>query len=91
MFMEAVILMTLQIHAAAAPSIHRMKMYDFFHSFSLLVFLLHLECYHLKTHRINKCIYFVKQGDECGSLAEFGNGPNLAVKYSFSNFSFKVS
>ncbi|CAA7035084.1 unnamed protein product [Microthlaspi erraticum] len=27
--------------------------------------------------------------DECGSLAEFGNGPNLAVKYSFSNFSFK--
>jgi hypothetical protein len=30
-----------------------------------------------------------EDGDECGSLAEFGNGPNLAVKYSFSNFSFK--
>ncbi|KAL8161781.1 hypothetical protein V2J09_013270 [Rumex salicifolius] len=27
-------------------------------------------------------------GDECGSLADFG-GPNLQVKYSFSNFSFK--
>jgi len=27
-------------------------------------------------------------GDECGILADF-NGPNLAVKYSFSNFSFK--
>ncbi|CAE6254651.1 unnamed protein product [Arabidopsis arenosa] len=30
-----------------------------------------------------------EDGDECSSLAEFGNGPNLAVKYSFSNFSFK--
>ncbi|CAN8251890.1 unnamed protein product [Cochlearia groenlandica] len=30
-----------------------------------------------------------EDGDECGSLAEFANGPNLAVKYSFSNFSFK--
>ncbi|KAF9617145.1 hypothetical protein IFM89_034296, partial [Coptis chinensis] len=29
-----------------------------------------------------------EDGDECGNLAEFG-GPNLAVKYSFSNFSFK--
>ncbi|RID76858.1 hypothetical protein BRARA_B03808 [Brassica rapa] len=30
-----------------------------------------------------------EDGDECGNLAEFGSGPNLAVKYSFSNFSFK--
>ncbi|KFK27959.1 hypothetical protein AALP_AA8G453600 [Arabis alpina] len=30
-----------------------------------------------------------EEGDECGILAEFGSGPNLAVKYSFSNFSFK--
>ncbi|CAH8391712.1 unnamed protein product [Eruca vesicaria subsp. sativa] len=32
-----------------------------------------------------------EDGDECGGgiLAEFGNGPNLAMKYSFSNFSFK--
>lgn len=29
------------------------------------------------------------QGDEFGNLAEFG-GPTLDVKYSFSNFSFKV-
>ncbi|KAF5186170.1 Kinase protein [Thalictrum thalictroides] len=29
-----------------------------------------------------------EEGDECGNLTEFG-GPNLAVKYSFSNFSFK--
>ncbi|CAL1405176.1 unnamed protein product [Linum trigynum] len=29
-----------------------------------------------------------EEGDECGSLADFG-GPTLAVKYSFSNFSFK--
>ncbi|KAL5569984.1 hypothetical protein UlMin_026559 [Ulmus minor] len=29
-----------------------------------------------------------EDGDECGSLAEFGV-PNLAVQYSFSNFSFK--
>ncbi|GAB2265364.1 hypothetical protein Dimus_000424 [Dionaea muscipula] len=29
-----------------------------------------------------------EDGDECGSLADFG-GPNLTVKYSFSNFSFK--
>lgn len=29
-----------------------------------------------------------EDGDECGSLADF-NGPTLAVKYSFSNFSFK--
>ncbi|XP_073526065.1 uncharacterized protein [Phyllobates terribilis] len=29
-----------------------------------------------------------EEGDECGSLADFG-GPNLQVKYSFSNFSFK--
>ena len=29
------------------------------------------------------------QGDEFGNLAEFG-GPSLDVKYSFSNFSFKV-
>lgn len=32
----------------------------------------------------------VDQGDECGSLADF-NCPTLAVNYSFSNFSFKVS
>ena len=31
----------------------------------------------------------VQQGDECGNLADFGT-PNLAVNYSFSNFSFKV-
>lgn len=31
----------------------------------------------------------VKQGDECGNLADF-SAPNLAVNYSFSNFSFKV-
>ncbi|KAL5699611.1 non-specific serine/threonine protein kinase [Ranunculus cassubicifolius] len=31
---------------------------------------------------------FDEDGDECGNLAQFG-GPNLAVKYSFSNFSFK--
>lgn len=31
----------------------------------------------------------VKQGDECGSLADF-SGPPLEVQYSFSNFSFKV-
>lgn len=31
----------------------------------------------------------LKQGDECGSLADFG-GPALEVQYSFSNFSFKV-
>lgn len=31
----------------------------------------------------------IKQGDECGSLADFGN-PALEVQYSFSNFSFKV-
>ncbi|CAF1921520.1 unnamed protein product [Brassica napus] len=30
-----------------------------------------------------------EDGDQCGILAEFGSGPNLAVKYSFSNFSFK--
>lgn len=30
MFMEAAILMTLQTHAAAALSIHRTKMYDFY-------------------------------------------------------------
>ncbi|XP_013642173.1 probable serine/threonine protein kinase IRE [Brassica napus] len=30
-----------------------------------------------------------EDGDECGSIAELANGPNLAVKYSFSNFSFK--
>lgn len=30
-----------------------------------------------------------EDGDECGNLAEFGSGPNLAVKYTFSNFSFK--
>ncbi|KAG8638492.1 hypothetical protein MANES_14G034300v8 [Manihot esculenta] len=29
-----------------------------------------------------------EDGDECGSLADF-NAPTLAVKYSFSNFSFK--
>ncbi|CAI0404394.1 unnamed protein product [Linum tenue] len=29
-----------------------------------------------------------EEGDECGSLTDFG-GPTLAVKYSFSNFSFK--
>ncbi|EEF51530.1 probable serine/threonine protein kinase IRE [Ricinus communis] len=29
-----------------------------------------------------------EDGDECGSLADF-NAPALAVKYSFSNFSFK--
>ncbi|XP_010550576.1 PREDICTED: probable serine/threonine protein kinase IRE [Tarenaya hassleriana] len=29
-----------------------------------------------------------EDGDECGSLADFG-GPNLAMNYSFSNFSFK--
>ncbi|PIA50070.1 hypothetical protein AQUCO_01300657v1 [Aquilegia coerulea] len=29
-----------------------------------------------------------EEGDECGNLTEFG-GPNLQVKYSFSNFSFK--
>ncbi|KAI3965471.1 hypothetical protein MKW92_042780 [Papaver armeniacum] len=29
-----------------------------------------------------------EDGDECGNLADFG-GPNLQVKYSFSNFSFK--
>jgi len=29
------------------------------------------------------------QGDECGNLADF-KSRNLAVKYSFSNFSFKV-
>ncbi|KAK4752883.1 hypothetical protein SAY87_021681 [Trapa incisa] len=29
-----------------------------------------------------------EDGDECGSLTNF-NGPTLAVKYSFSNFSFK--
>jgi hypothetical protein len=29
------------------------------------------------------------QGDECRSLADF-HCPALAVKYSFSNFSFKV-
>lgn len=29
-----------------------------------------------------------EEGDECRSLADFG-GPNLSVKYSFSNFSFK--
>ncbi|ESW03324.1 hypothetical protein PHAVU_011G004700 [Phaseolus vulgaris] len=29
-----------------------------------------------------------EDGDECGSLAEFG-GPALEVQYSFSNFSFK--
>ncbi|KAH0850421.1 LOW QUALITY PROTEIN: hypothetical protein HID58_095578 [Brassica napus] len=31
-----------------------------------------------------------EDGDQCGILAEFGSGPNLAVKYSFSNFSFKL-
>ena len=31
----------------------------------------------------------LKQGDECGSLADFCT-PALSVKYSFSNFSFKV-
>ncbi|CAJ1934335.1 unnamed protein product [Sphenostylis stenocarpa] len=30
-----------------------------------------------------------EDGDECGSLAEFG-GPPLEVQYSFSNFSFKL-
>ena len=30
------------------------------------------------------------QVDECRSMAEFG-APTLDVKYSFSNFSFKVS
>ncbi|XP_050225249.1 probable serine/threonine protein kinase IRE [Mercurialis annua] len=30
-----------------------------------------------------------EEGDECGSLADFNNAPALAVKYSFSNFSFK--
>ena len=30
------------------------------------------------------------QGDECGSLADFGTSSALSVKYSFSNFSFKV-
>ncbi|KAJ8752847.1 hypothetical protein K2173_008582 [Erythroxylum novogranatense] len=29
-----------------------------------------------------------EDGDECGSLADF-SGPTLAVKYSFSNFSYK--
>ncbi|CAN1754907.1 Probable serine/threonine protein kinase IRE, partial [Linum perenne] len=29
-----------------------------------------------------------EEGDECSSLTDFG-GPTLAVKYSFSNFSFK--
>jgi len=29
------------------------------------------------------------QGDECGSMEEFG--APLSVKYSFSNFSFKVT
>ncbi|KAK4794518.1 hypothetical protein SAY86_012512 [Trapa natans] len=29
-----------------------------------------------------------EDGDECGSLTDF-NGPTLALKYSFSNFSFK--
>lgn len=29
------------------------------------------------------------QGDECRSMADFG-APTLSVKYSFSNFSFKV-
>lgn len=32
----------------------------------------------------------LKQGDECGSLADFCTSA-LTVKYSFSNFSFKVS
>ncbi|CBI24554.3 unnamed protein product, partial [Vitis vinifera] len=31
---------------------------------------------------------FSNQGDECGNLADF-SAPNLAVNYSFSNFSFK--
>lgn len=35
-------------------------------------------------------IFPVKQGDECGSLAEF-NALALAMQYSFSNFSFKVN
>lgn len=35
--------------------------------------------------------YYLKQVDECGNLADFGGGPTLDVKYSFSNFSFKVS
>lgn len=30
----------------------------------------------------------MKQGDECGGLAEFESGSS--VNYSFSNFSFKV-
>ncbi|RVW35285.1 putative serine/threonine protein kinase IRE [Vitis vinifera] len=29
-----------------------------------------------------------EEGDECGNLADF-SAPNLAVNYSFSNFSFK--
>ncbi len=40
------------------------------------------------TFRSYHCVPVV-QGDEFGSLAEF-HAPNLAVKYSFSNFSFKV-
>ncbi|XP_023551449.1 probable serine/threonine protein kinase IRE [Cucurbita pepo subsp. pepo] len=30
-----------------------------------------------------------EDGDECGSLADFGTSSALSVKYSFSNFSFK--
>ena len=40
------------------------------------------------TYCSHNCILAV-QGDECGILADF-NGPNLAAKYSFSNFPFKL-
>lgn len=53
-----------------------------FHLFDSLRELHHVIC--SSYHRMP-----VDQGDECGSLADF-NGPTLAVKYSFSNFSFKV-
>lgn len=42
----------------------------------------------IRPHLSNHCVP-VKQGDECGNLADF-SAPNLAVNYSFSNFSFKV-